>query len=241
DVNYDVFSQGAGFANADRATRIAQRLDGVSVTPTVWTPGTYQGRAYEAFVSLMAPGQSRPGTFTVRNANITTPATWTLSDSVFRRTATVEYGFVTPVDGSLNPIDFWNAILAASPASDLYGPGVYRVTPAGLTPLAAVSQSDWINADLVRITISSPQTAFDPGGDGTNDYRYMVDAYDWTETDWATPIPDTTGFTDLNRITINHPEANVFSATVHNGPIRTQDGLVFRLRLFGTVLDGLPR
>ncbi|HTD81765.1 MAG TPA: S8 family serine peptidase, partial [Thermoplasmata archaeon] len=97
DVNYDVFSQGAGFANADRATRIAQRLDGVSVTPTVWTPGTYQGRAYEAFVSLMAPGQSRPGTFTVRNANITTPATWTLSDSVFRRTATVEYGFVTPV------------------------------------------------------------------------------------------------------------------------------------------------
>ena len=36
DINYDVFSQGAGFANADRATRIAQALDGVSVSPTVW-------------------------------------------------------------------------------------------------------------------------------------------------------------------------------------------------------------
>ncbi len=240
DVNYDVFSQGAGFANADRATRIAQRLDGVSVTPTVWTPGEYRGRAYEAFVSLMSPGQSRQGTFTVRNANRTAPATWTLSDSVFRRTAAIEYGFLAPVDGSANPIDAWHALLAASPAADFYGPGVYRVTPAGLTLLAPVTPSDWINADLVRITISAPQTAFDPGGDGTNDYRYMVDVYDWTETDWSTPIPDTTGFADLNRISINHPEANVFAATVHNGPIRSHDGLVFGTRLFGTGLGGLP-
>jgi len=35
DVNYDVFAQGAGFANADRATKIAQGIDGISVTPTV--------------------------------------------------------------------------------------------------------------------------------------------------------------------------------------------------------------
>ena len=105
DVNYDVFAQGAGFANADRATKIAQGIDGISVTPTVWTPGTFRGRAYEAFVSLMSPGESRQGTFTVRNGNRTAPATWTLSDSVFRRTATIEYGFVTPVSGLGVPVD----------------------------------------------------------------------------------------------------------------------------------------
>ena len=48
DINYDAFSQGAGFANADRATKIAQGLDGVSVSPSVWTPGAFRGRAYEA-------------------------------------------------------------------------------------------------------------------------------------------------------------------------------------------------
>src|SRR2546426_4336119 len=240
DINYDPFSQGAGFANADRATRIAGGLDGVSVTPTVWTPGTYRGRAYEAFVSLMSAGETRQGTFTVRNANRTAPTTWTLSDSVFRRTGTIEYSFTTPTGGTGAPVDEWQAILAASPAADLYGPGVYRVTPVGFTALAPIAVGDWINADLLRITISSPPTAFDPGGDGSLDYRYMIDAYDWTETDSSTPIPDTTTFTDLNRITINHPEANVFSATIHNAPIRTHDGLVFGVRLFGTALGGLP-
>src|SRR5206468_3760847 len=85
---------------------------------------------------------------------------------------------------------------------DAHRVGVYRGARAAVRPLAPVTVGDWINADLVRITISSPQTAFDRGGDGSYDYRYMSDAYDWTETDWATAIPDTTGFTDLNRITI---------------------------------------
>src|SRR3989454_1102349 len=240
DINYDGFSRGAGFASGDRATRIAGGLEGVWGPPPVWTPGTYRGGAYEAFVSLMSAGETRQGTFTVRNANRTGAATWDLSDSVFRRTGTIEYGFTTPTGGTGAPVDDWQAILAASPAAGRYGPGVYRVTPAGFTPLAPVTVGDWINADLVRITISSPQTAFDPGGDGSYDYRYMIDAYDWTETDWATAIPDTTGFTDLNRITINHPDANVFSATIHNAPIRTHDGLLFGVRLFGTGLGGLP-
>ena len=241
DINYDVFSQGAGFANADRATKLAQNLDGVRASPTVWTPGTFRGREYEAFVALMSPGSSAAKTFAVRNENRTAAATALLSDSVFRRTATVEYDFVTPVNPStLAPVDEWQAVLAASPAADLNGPGVYRVTATSMALLAPLSEADWINADLVRITVASPQTAFDPTGDGAYDYRYMIDVYDWTETDWSTPIPDTTTFLDMNRITINHPEANVFSATVHNAPIRSHDGLVFGTRLFGTGAGGLP-
>ncbi|HLE45632.1 MAG TPA: S8 family serine peptidase [Thermoplasmata archaeon] len=241
DINYDVFSQGAGFANADRATKLAQNLDGVRATPTLWTPGTFRGREYEAFVALMSPGTSAAKSFAVRNENRTAPATALLSDSVFRRTATIGYDFVSPVNPTtFAPVDEWQAVLAASPAADLYGPGVYRVTATGMTLLAPLSETDWINADLVRITIASPQTAFDPAGDGAYDYRYMLDVYDWTETDWSTPIPDTTTFLDMNRITINHPEANIFSATVHNAPIRSHDGLVLGTRLFGTGAGGLP-
>jgi len=240
DVNNDVFTQGAGLVNADRATKLAARLDGTAVSPNVWVPGDYQGTKYEAFSNFLSPGETDSKTFTVTNRNATAGDTVRFSSGVYRRLTDLRYAFKTTVDGSGNAQPDWSFFYVTTPLATqlLSGPGIYRLGPLGPEKMAAIDPIDWLQADLLRIVFYTNTSALDPNLDGTAEYRYMVDVYDWTWNGITAPIPDTAGFGDLNRITINTPDANHMEARIRSPASRTHTGLAAGFRVFGTGIGG---
>jgi len=116
---------------------------------------------------------------------------------------------------------------------------VYRAGPAGLELMGGIDPDDWLQTDLLRVVFSSNTSTMDPNTDGAFDYRYMIDAYDWTWDGISFPLPDTAAFKDMNRVTINHPDANHAEARVHNPASRTHTGLVAGFRPFGAGAAGL--
>ena len=52
------------------------------MSPDAWRPGDYRGENFEAFPSLIAPGESDTQTFTLSGKG-----TYNISDRVLRRTA----------------------------------------------------------------------------------------------------------------------------------------------------------
>ncbi len=67
DQDYDVFQQGAGIVNADKATDIAGGLGGLHVSPSSWNVGDYHGTDYLAFAKILSPGDSDGQVFTLFN------------------------------------------------------------------------------------------------------------------------------------------------------------------------------
>jgi len=72
---YDTLTQGAGRANANRATAIAAGQAGVYVSPAQWHAGDYRGNSYEAFAHIMSPGTSSSQLFTLNNWSSSQPIT----------------------------------------------------------------------------------------------------------------------------------------------------------------------
>ena len=240
DISNDVFAQGAGLVNAARATSLAARYDGLAVTPSVWVPGDYQGAKYAAFPSFLSPGESETTTFTVENRNGTAPDNAAVYSGIFQLQQEIRYGFFTQVDLANAPLADWSYFLVTTPlAATLSGPGVYRAGPAGLELMGVIDPDDWLQTDLLRVVFSSNTSTMDPNTDGAFDYRYMIDAYDWTWDGISFPLPDTAAFKDMNRVTINHPDANHAEARVHNPASRTHTGLVAGFRPFGAGAAGL--
>ena len=238
DINYDAYSQGAGIINADRATKLAEETEGFYVTPSLWTPGNYSGRKYEAFASLLDPGSSDSQTFTIENVDQAAARTANLSAEIFHRFSQVDLAINTLADFTGAAIDNYVTLAVLSPAAQtLGGPGAYQlVPPTAMKKRASVNVSDWIRADLLRITIYANFSALDGDSDGvlggTKDFTYNIDLYDWTWDGLSPIMPHTGNFADLNRMTINHPTANVVQATVRNPAIRTHDGLMIGIRRF---------
>ena len=238
DINYDAYSQGAGFLNADRATKLAEESEGFYVTPSLWTPGNYSGQKYEAFTSLLDPGSSDSQTITIGNIHQTAARTANLSAEIFHRFSQVDLAVNTLADFTGAAIDNYVTLSVLSPAAQtLGGPGAYQlIPPTVMKKRASINVADWIRADLLRVTISANFTSLDGDGDGilggSKDFTYNIDLYDWTW-DGLNPImPHTGNFADLNRMTINHPTANVVQATIRNPAMRTHDGLVVGIRRF---------
>ncbi len=243
DINYDVYSQGAGFLNADRATKLAASIEGFLVTPSSWTPGNYSGKKYEAFTSLIDPGESETMKFTVKNEDYTQTKSANLSTEIFKKIGETEIAYKTEVDGSGNGLDTWLVLIATSsairPSWNVRSPGVYQYSTVNSTlwKRYSLNVTTWLNADLLRITAYTNFSWLDGDNDGvlggTKDYQYMMDLYDWTW-DGVNPVrihPDA-GYTDLNRMSIAHPSANVIQGTAHNPGMRTHDGLVIGIRVF---------
>lgn len=95
NVYYDVLTQGAGRANADRSTRIAAGLAGAYVSPSQWNAGDYRGQTYEAFTHIMFPGTSSSQTFGVSNWNTTSPVSMTVSGKYLVKVSEVITAFTT--------------------------------------------------------------------------------------------------------------------------------------------------
>lgn len=67
DQKYDVFQQGAGMVNADKATDIAAGIAGLHVSPSSWNPGDYYGYEFIGFANIIEPGSSDTETFSLIN------------------------------------------------------------------------------------------------------------------------------------------------------------------------------
>lgn len=84
NLNYDVFSQGAGSLNVYKACLIASQKDGVSVDKNMWVPGNFHGKSYRNFVNLAYPGSTYNQTFKITNYN-TTAADVTVKGEIFKK------------------------------------------------------------------------------------------------------------------------------------------------------------
>ncbi len=232
DMNYDILSQGAGMLNAKRLTDIASDTDGVQVYPNNWVPGNYKGTRYQSFAKLMYPGQQDDNTetFTINNHNPSTAKNVDIYDAVYQKVDEVTYSFTTVAEDRAE----WQYILAtgrfAINASQpgVYEPGVYDLDQ---NKLADINLTNWLNADLLRITMYLKWTDLDDNADGNPDYSYFLDVYDWTKS----PIdmeeePHPEDYHDMNRMLISYPDANIFEGRVHNPAQRTHDGLVIGTR-----------
>jgi WD40 repeat protein/sulfur carrier protein ThiS len=233
DINYDIFSQGAGLLNADRLTDIASDTDGVQVQPNQWVPGNYQGIRYPSFTKLMHPDQKvdNKETFTVSNHNPVSPKDVEVYDAVYHKTDEVNYSFVTVAEDRGE----FQMILGASrfAVRDIMQPGVYDpgVYDMNEVKLVDINLTNWLNCDLMRITMYMNWTTLDENGDGNPEFSYFLDLYDWTfKPGSTTNVPHTGDYSDLNRMLIVYPDANVFEGRVHNPAQRTHDALVIGTR-----------
>ncbi|MFN8423108.1 MAG: S8 family serine peptidase [Anaerolineae bacterium] len=66
-AGYDTFTMGSGVVDAADTARVASGKNGVYAMPDEWSVGGYHGQHYEAFASIVAPGEVATRTFTLRN------------------------------------------------------------------------------------------------------------------------------------------------------------------------------
>ncbi|NLG27701.1 MAG: DUF11 domain-containing protein, partial [Chloroflexi bacterium] len=190
DLNYDVFSQGAGSVNASQAIRSIFGGGGVAVVSddldllqqpysfgNRWEPGDYRGEEYPAFARVMEPGQTDSTTIAV-TAAITATDQVVARDVELKLIEQQEFTFeVTPemVDGeyaygSDNRDNFFKAFQ-------------YMI------PLTAVAGKDssWYNiavpkdTDLMVVRMLYPFEQYDANGDYAYDNRYSLMVYNWTD------------------------------------------------------------
>ncbi|MDO9537858.1 MAG: Ig-like domain-containing protein, partial [Thermoplasmata archaeon] len=85
NMNYDILTQGSGWSNADRSTKLAAGVDGIYLSRTYWVPGDYRGIRYEGFIKLMEPGETATETVTITNMNTITDASIQVYDSIYHK------------------------------------------------------------------------------------------------------------------------------------------------------------
>jgi hypothetical protein len=236
DLNFDILSQGAGFVNAERATNLANSIDGIMVSPNTWSPGEFRGKKYPASVNLMTPGSYENKTFSIHNANSTSGTTVNITDAVFERMEEINYTVKTK-----STVAHWSIVYMANYMKhNLSAPGIVNMTDNEEYWLADIDETVWLNTELLKISADSKQYLLDPNLDGTLDSQYWMDVYDWTcrrpcdssgDYNPVTPGPaaDFTG-AELNRINVDHPDGNAMEVRIHNPAQRIHDGLWISLR-----------
>ncbi len=179
DLNYDVFTQGAGSVNADVGTAVASGLYGVSMAGNddEWNPGDFRGEDYPGFAHLVYPGDTWERPFTVDNGG-PVPVTVAVKPVALKRikSDTIDYT-ITPamiaaesVYGSQNRDNFFKAFNFFIPIT----------ATAGMDPT-------WYNiavpadADLMIVRQVMPNEDFDVGGNYSWDNRVYLSVYNWQD------------------------------------------------------------
>lgn len=167
NIFYDVLSQGAGRANAERSTGLAAGLQGALITPPQWNAGDYRGETYEAFNHIVFPGGASSQAFAATNWHMTLPVTLALSAKQLVK--------VSEVITSLT-----SAPLSQESAYTFRKPDYLRRID-GMIPA---------DADLMEINVYSPYRQFsfgDPANPATQhtrgDNAWYIRVYDWTDWD----------------------------------------------------------
>jgi hypothetical protein len=220
DINYDVLQQGAGITNADRATLIANDMNGLMVKPAFWTVGDYRGTEYDAFSMIISPGESDILTLAVENHNLLDPVIATISDSVLERTGV--WTTVIDTNGSLED-------------------GYQFTEPDYLINITGEIPS---GTDLLKATYYINFSVFDHDGDYEYDEYYRFLIYKWTDLDgdgvyWndlngdgvvqVGEVDQDSGY-ELNRFTYGYNYADISEVYLHDPESRGADGILLGLQ-----------
>jgi hypothetical protein len=156
NLEYDVWSQGAGMVNADYGTDIAAGLSGFYVTPTEWSAGDYRGDEYPGFANIIHPGQTDSQIFTLHNTGSLSKLA-RIRTQTWRQINTRDYSFTS----QNYTADYGNFI------SPDY---VFRI-----------DQQIPPSTDLLMARVSIPMDQFDPTGNFDPVSYWSVALYDWTD------------------------------------------------------------
>jgi subtilisin family serine protease len=155
DLEYDGYTQGAGSLDVGRSTRIAEGTSGARVSPDEWRPGDYQGKEYDAFPHLVAPGGTDSQQFTLDGSG-----RYDVSDRTLRRVGVEKFDYTT------------------SPVSD-ETPYLFNA-PNYLINLSKMVK-EHKDADIMVIRANYPYDQFDPNDDYSEDQLWRMVTYDWTD------------------------------------------------------------
>jgi subtilisin family serine protease len=218
DLGYDVLVQGAGNMQVSRAVDVAlERAPGVS--PSQWQAGSYRGVKYQAFPSILHPGEQDTQTFTVQNpsqSQVTVKADSTILQSFHEETFT--YAFSTPA------------------------PDVKHELPVFLKDLTSLISQ--YNPDMIRAQVAFPFTNFDVDNNGYADNWWQVYFYDWkdlngdknlwTDTNYdgrvdegEIDIEPTSGLYEFNRFTYGSPQSDTLEASLGSRELTERHDGVF--------------
>lgn len=156
NAHNDGFVEGAGVINAERMVKIAAGQGGVYVLPDSVTFGDFRGVKYEAFTSIMHPGQTATQEFTVHNPG-SAAVTLAISDDQLVRLAQREIDFTTQDQRKEN------AVFAVPD----YLIDIEAYIPAG--------------TELMEVKLIQPFGEFDPDGNYAANSSWRVVPIDWTD------------------------------------------------------------
>ncbi|UCG68749.1 MAG: PKD domain-containing protein [Thermoplasmata archaeon] len=218
NLNYDPLVQGAGFSNATRATKVANNISGMLLSPTFWTAGDYRGTDYDAFAHIMHPGDTDDTTITVSNAHQNDTMEVFISDYILTMT---ESHSVT-IEANKSRED-------ASTAR-----------PDFLVPLRdSKNNISYIPNDTALLKVSGfmPWDEFDPDFDYTQENRFWTTIYNWNDNNGnGSYWNDTNGdgvaqqaeieWGELSSVCSSSITATTQEARMHDPISRIDDGLV---------------
>ena len=179
DLNYDVFTQGAGSVNADVGTAVASGLYGISMAggDDEWNPGDFRGEDYPGFAHVVYPGDTWERPFTVDNYGAA-PVTVDVNPVALKRikSDTLEYT-ITP------------EMIAAESAYGAANRDNFYKAFNFFIPITATADMDasWYNvdvpadADLMIVRQVMPYDEFDVGADYSWDNRVYLMVYNWMD------------------------------------------------------------
>jgi hypothetical protein len=153
DLGYNVLAQGAGNADALRATAIAAG-EATYVTPGQWQVGDYRDTDYPAFPAIVHPGDTVSVPLTVHNPG-DAPATVALRDVSLQRAH--EISFTVTLEAG-------NQLFAL---------------PDYLLDITDLVEAH--NPDLVSAHVMFPYSVFDADGNYASDNGLTALYYDWTD------------------------------------------------------------
>ncbi len=160
NIHYDVFVQGAGSVNADRATDVAGGRYGVYVAPDAWSAGDYRGTEYGGFANILHPGDTVTKTFTIHNPS-PHPITVSLSDDTLVKVGEVSFDFTT------EDISKEDDYVSREDPPQYIVRNVADDIPAG--------------TDLLVVRMRYDFADFDVDGDYEADNNWWLVPYDWTD------------------------------------------------------------
>ncbi len=232
NIHYDVLQQGAGIVNAYRSVRMALEQQGISSSVPKWVPGGYDGASYEAFAKLMMPGTSDTIDITLDNHGTAVNAN--IYDGVLKKYAEYEFADTTAYPyNPLSAISYYNDVwfYISNPGKVSSKPhGVYNMD--GSHRYVEGDADAWNQAELIKVTARTDETAMDPNGDGAYDYSYWLDMYDWTDIDGNGEMK-VSGWTEMNRLNADSPGACTIVLHAREPAKRLHSGLGIGVRLFG--------
>ncbi|UCE37531.1 MAG: PKD domain-containing protein [Thermoplasmata archaeon] len=218
NINYDPLVQGAGFSNATRATKVANNISGLLLSPTFWTAGDYRGVDYDAFAHIMFPGESDNITISVSNADYNNSVDVKVSDYVLSLSET----YTTEIEANKSREDASTArpdfLIALNDSKN----NISRIP---------------IDTALLKVSGYMPYDEFDSDLNYFQENKFWITIYNWKDNNgngsyWNDSNGDDTAqqseieWSELTSICSSSITATTQEARMHDPLSRIDDGLI---------------